>query len=50
VSEKILTKELWDYTIEIKKGVVLRKKKAYPLSREEREGFIFYNLRSGRVP
>jgi len=35
-SEKILTKKLWDYVIETKKGFVSRKGKVYPLSREER--------------
>ena len=36
-SERIPTKKLWDHTIDIKKGFVLRKGKVYPLSREERE-------------
>ena len=31
------TKKLWDYTIEIKEGFLLRKRKVYPLLREERE-------------
>jgi len=32
----MLTKKLWDHAIEVKEGFVLRKKKVYPLSREER--------------
>ena len=31
------TRKLWDYTIETKKGFVLRKRKVYPLSREGRK-------------
>ena len=31
------TRKLWDYTIDIKKEFVPRKRKVYPLSREERE-------------
>ena len=30
------TKKLWDYTMEVRKGFILRKGKMYPLSREER--------------
>ena len=37
VSERMLTKKLWDYTIEVKEVFVLRKGKIYLLSREERE-------------
>ena len=33
----MLIRKLWDYVIDIKEGFVLRKKKMYPLSREERE-------------
>jgi len=33
----MLTKKLWDHIIETKEGFVLRKRKLYPLSREERE-------------
>ena len=33
----MLTKKIWDYVIEIKKGFVLRKRKIYSLSRKERE-------------
>jgi len=36
-SERILTRKLWDHTIDTKKGFVLRKGKVYPLLREERE-------------
>jgi len=35
--ERILTKKIWDYVIELKEGFVLKKGKVYPLSREERE-------------
>ena len=31
------TRKIWNYTIDMKKGFVLRKGKVYPLSREERE-------------
>ena len=30
-------RKMWDHTIDMKKGFVLRKRKVYPLSREERE-------------
>ena len=36
-SERMLTRKLWDYVIDMKEGFVLRKGKVYPLSREERE-------------
>jgi len=36
-SERMLTRKVWDYIIEVKKGFVPRKGKVYPLSREERE-------------
>jgi len=36
-SERMPMKKLWDHTIEIKKGFVLRKGKVYPLSRKKRE-------------
>ena len=35
-SGRMPTKKLWNYTIEVKEGFLLRKKKAYSLSREER--------------
>jgi len=37
VSERILTKKLWDYTIEVKKGFIPRKGKIYLLLRKERK-------------
>jgi len=52
VSERMLTKKLWDYTIEMKKVFVLRKGKVYLLSREEREEmheFIGEQLRKGYI-
>ena len=33
----MLIKKVWDYVIEVKEGFVLRKRKVYLLSREERE-------------
>ena len=36
-SKRIPTRKLWDHTIDIKKIFVLKKKKIYPLLREERE-------------
>ena len=33
----MLTRKVWDYTIEVKEGFVPRKGKVYPLSREKRE-------------
>ena len=36
-SERIPTRKPWDYTIELKKGFVLKKGKMYSLSREKRE-------------
>jgi len=47
-SKQILTRKLWDYTIDIKKEFVPRKRKVYSLSREEREEvckFILEQLR-----
>jgi len=32
----MLTKNIWDHAIEVKKGFVLRKRKVYPLSRKKR--------------
>jgi len=37
-SERVPTRKLWNYTINIKKGFVLRKEKMYLVSREERGG------------
>jgi len=48
----MLTKKLWDHIINIKKGFVLRKRKVYPLLREEREEvyeFISEQLRKGYI-
>ena len=36
-SKRMLTRKIWNYTIDMKEGFVLRKGKVYPLSREERE-------------
>ena len=36
-SERMLTRKVWNYAIEVKKGFVLRKGQVYLLSREERE-------------
>ena len=36
-SERMLMRKVWDHTIEVKEGFVPRKRKVYPLSREERE-------------
>jgi len=35
-SERMLTRKVWDYAIEVKKGFVPRKEKVYSLSREEK--------------
>ena len=36
-SERMLTRKVWGYVIEVKEGFVPRKGKVYPLLREERE-------------
>ena len=36
-SERMPTRKLWDYAIDVKEGFIPRKEKVYPLSREERE-------------
>jgi len=36
-SERMPTRKLWDYAIDVKEGFMPRKEKVYPLSREERE-------------
>ena len=36
-SERMPTQKVWDHAIDLKEGFMLRKKKVYPLSREERE-------------
>jgi len=35
-SERMPTRKVWDHVIDMKEGVVPRKGKVYPLSREER--------------
>jgi len=48
----MLTRKIWDHTIDMKEGFVLRKGKMYPLSREEREKvheFIKEQLRKGYI-
>ena len=34
------TRKVWDHAIDVKEGFVLRKRKVYPLSREEREDVV----------
>jgi len=36
-SERMPMRKIWDHTIDMKEGFLLRKGKMYPLSREERE-------------
>ena len=36
-SERMPTRKVWNHVIEVKEGFVPRKRKVYPLSREERE-------------
>jgi len=51
-SERILTRKVWDHVIDVKEGFVLRKRKVYSLSREEREEvreFIKKQLRKGYI-
>ena len=51
-SERMPTRKLWDYAIEMKKGFVPQKGKVYPLSREEREEireFVKEQLRKGYI-
>jgi len=46
------TRKIWDHVIDIKEGFVLRKRKVYLLSREEREEmhkFINEQLRKGYI-
>jgi len=46
------TRKLWDHAIDMKKEFVLRKRKIYPLSREEKEEmckFISEQLRKGYI-
>ena len=51
-NEQMPTRKLQDHTIDIKEEFVLRKKKVYPLLREEREKvhkFISKQLRKGYI-
>ena len=51
-SERMPTRKLWDHTIDIKEGFILRKGKMYPLSREEKEKvreFVKEQLRKGYI-
>jgi len=46
------TWKIWDHAIDMKKGFVPKKRKVYPLSREEREEvreFIQEQLRKGYI-
>jgi len=50
--ERMPVQKAWDHTIELKKGFVLRKRKVYSLSREEREemqAFVEDQLRKGYI-
>ena len=51
-SEKMPTQKIWDHTIDMKEGFMLRKRKIYLLSRKEREEaqeFIQEQLRKGYI-
>ena len=51
-SERILTRKLQNYAIDVKEGFAPRKRKVYPLLREEREEvreFIKEQLRKGYI-
>jgi len=51
-SERMPTRKLWDHAIEIKEDFVPRKRRVYPLSREEKEEvhkFIVEQLRKGYI-
>ena len=51
-SERMPTQKIWDHTIDMKEGFMLRKRKIYPLSRKEREEpqkFIQEQLRKGYI-
>ena len=50
--ERMPTRKVWDHAIDIKEGFILKKKKVYPLSREEREEvreFVKEQLRKGYI-
>ena len=51
-SERMSMRKIWNHTINIKEGFVLRKEKVYPFLREEREevqDFIKEQLRKGYI-
>ena len=51
-SERMPTRKLWDHAIDVKEGIMLQKKKVYPLSREEKEEvkeFVKEQLRKGYI-
>ena len=51
-SERMPTRKLWDHVIEVKEGFVPRKRKVYPLLREEKEEvqeFVKEQLRKGYI-
>ena len=51
-SERMPTRKVWNHTIDVKEGFVLRKGKVYPLSREEREEvreFVKEQLQKGYI-
>ena len=51
-SERMPTRKLWDHAIDVKEGFIPRKRKVYPLSREEREEvreFVKEQLRKGYI-
>ena len=51
-SERILTRKVWDHAINTKKRFVPKKRRVYPLSREEKEEmyeFINEQLRKGYI-
>jgi len=50
--ERMPMRKMWDHAIDIKEGFVPRKRKVYPLLREERKevrGFIKEQLRKGYI-
>ena len=50
--ERMPTRKIWDHTIDMKEGFVLKKGKVYSLSREEREEvheFIQEQLKKGYI-
>jgi len=51
-SERMPVQKTWDYTIELKEGFMLKKRKMYSLSREERgevQAFVEDQLRKGYI-